>query len=132
MRTLILYLLVATGLISCATAQTREALDSSLEKYNQLVRWGDFERAMIFSSGSVSQEFGERVKAARDVRITDFQIIDVKYDEKGQKASAVVIFNYYLSTSGKLTKVTDHQQWGYLDEGGVRAWRLTSLLPEFR
>jgi hypothetical protein len=132
MRNLFLFLLIATGLVSCATAQSREALDMSLEKYNQFVRWRDFDNAILFSSSTISGEFGERVKAARDARITDYQIIDVKYDEKGLKASAVVTFSYYLNTSGVVTKVTDNQKWVYVDEGGVKAWRLKSLLPEFR
>ena len=132
MRTLFLFLLIATGLVSCATAQSREAFTLNFDKYNQLVRWGDFDRAMIFSSSSISEEFGNRVKAARDARITDYQIIDVKYDEKKLEASAIVTFSYYLSTSGQVTTVTDNQKWVYADEGGVKAWRLKSLLPKFR
>jgi hypothetical protein len=132
MRTLFLFILIATALVSCATAQSREAFDLSLDKYNQLVRWGDFDRAILFSSSSISGEFGERVRAARDAKITDYQITDVKYDEKALEASAVVTFSYYLLTSGLVTKVTDNQKWVYVDEGGVKAWRLKSLLPEFR
>ena len=132
MRTLSLFLLIATCLISCATDQSQGAFTLSFDKYNQLVRWGDFDRAMIFTSSSISEEFGERVKAAKDARITDYNIVDVKYDEKKLEASAVVTFSYYLSTSGRVTKVTDKQKWAYIDEGGVKSWRLKSLLPQFR
>jgi hypothetical protein len=125
-------LLVIGGLVSCVTSQSREAFDANLEKYNQLVRWRDFDRAVLFLSASVSGEFGERVKAARDARITDYQITDVKYDDKTGEASAAVTFSYYLLTSGLVTKVTDHQKWVYADEGGVKEWRLKSPLPEFR
>jgi hypothetical protein len=132
MRTLFMFLLIPVCLVACATAQSQEAFTLSFDKYNQLVRWGDFDRAMIFSSSSISEEFGERVKAARDARITDYQIIDVRYDEKKLEASAVVTFSYYLSTSGQVARVTDKQKWAYIDEDGVKAWRLKSLLPEFR
>ncbi len=132
MRNLLLFVLVCTCLASCAAARSREAFDLSLDKYNQLVRWGDYAQAMIFSSSSVSKEYAERVKAAGDARIADYQIIYVKYDEKALEASVAVIFSYYLRTSGVVTKVTDNQKWVYVDEGGVKAWRLKSLLPEFR
>jgi hypothetical protein len=132
MRTFFLFLLIPICLVSCATAQSQQAFTLSFDKYNQLVRWGDFDRAVLFTSSSISEEFGKRVKAARDARITDYDIIDVKYDEKKLEASAVVNFSYYLSTSGHVTRVTDNQKWVYIDEGGVKAWRLKSLLPEFR
>lgn len=132
MRNLLFLLLIATSLVSCATAQSRDAFDMSLEKYNQLVRWGDLDRAALFSAASVSEEFRERAKAAGNIRITDYQVIDVKYDEKALEASAVVTFSYYVLTSGLVVKVTDNQKWAYIDEGGVKSWRLKSPLPQFR
>ena len=132
MRNLLFLLLIAINLVSCATAQSRDAFDMSLEKYNQLVRWGDLDRAALFSTTSVSEEFRERAKAAGNVKITDYQVIDVKYDEKKLEASAVVTYSYYILTSGLVTKVTDNQKWVFVDEGGVKAWRLTSLPPQFR
>ncbi len=104
----------------------------NLEKYNQLLRWQDFDRAALFSSAAVSDRYGERVRSAKSVRITDYEIIDVKYNEKTLEASAVVSFSYYLITSGLVSKVTDNQKWIYNEEDGVKAWRLKSLLPEFR
>ena len=104
----------------------------NLEKYNQFLRWQDFDRAALFSSASIAERFGERVKAAKGVRITDYQIIDTKYNEKTLEASAVVTFSYYLITKGLLTNLTDNQKWAYIEEDGGKAWRLKSLLPEFR
>ncbi len=135
MRNALLLLPIIIGLVSCATFQSfqsRDAFDMSLEKYNQLVRWGDFDRAALFSTASISDEFRDRAKAAGNVRITDYQLIDVKYDEKKLEASAVVSYSYYVVTSGLVSKVTDNQKWVYVDEGGVKAWRLKSLLPRFR
>jgi hypothetical protein len=132
MRVPLLSLLIAISLISCTTVQSRVAFEESLEKYNELIRWQDFDRAANFSSTSISEELGERIKAAKKARITDYQIIDVKYDEKTLEASAVVAYSYYVLTSGLVRKVTDKQKWVYIDEGGVKAWKLKSLLPEFR
>jgi hypothetical protein len=132
MRNLLFLLFIAISLVSCATAQLRDAFDISLDKYNQLVRWGEFDRAALFSAASITEEFRDRAKAAGNIRITDYQVIDVKYDEKKLEGSALVTFSYYVVTSGLVTKVTDNQKWVYIDEGGVKAWRLKSLLPQFR
>ncbi len=132
MRTLLLLSLIAISLFSCATEHSREAFDMTLEKYNQLVRWRDFDGAAIFLSASVAGEFQERVKAAQNARITDYSIVDVQYDDKAREASAVVTFSYYLITSGLVTKVTDHQKWVYVNEGGAKGWRLKSPLPKFQ
>ncbi len=132
MPKLLLLSLITISLISCAGLGSRDEFDMSLEKYNQLVRWGDFDQAALFSSVSISREFRESAKTAGNVKIADYQIIDVKYDEKALKASVVVTFSYYFPTSGIVNKVTDNQQWVYLDEGGGKTWRLKSLLPDFR
>ena len=132
MRNLVLLSFIAISLVSCSLLSQDASFDVSLEKYNRLVRWGDFDSAALFSSASISEEFRERAKAARNVKIADYQVIDVKYDEKAQEASAVVTFSYYFPTSGLVNKATDIQKWAYIDEGGVKAWRLKSLLPEFR
>ena len=125
-------LLIAISLIACATVKPRVALDASFEKYNSLIRWGDLDRAALFASEAVAGEFRDRVKSSKNARIIDYQIIDLKYDEKTEEASAVVTFSYYRISSGLVTKVTDYQKWVYIDEGGGKAWKLRSLLPEFR
>ncbi len=133
MRTFLTFLLILVGIVSCATTETtREVFTISLEKYNQLLRWQDFDRAALFSSASISDRFAERARSANNVRITDYQIIDVKYNEKTLEASAVVTFSYYLITKSVLARVTDKQKWAYTEEDGVKAWRLKSPLPEFR
>jgi hypothetical protein len=132
MRNLLLLLFIAISLVSCASLQSRNDFDMSLDKYNRLVRWGDLDRAALFSAAPISEEFRERAKAAGNVKITDYQVMDVNYNEKALEASAVVTFSYYVLTSGLVTKTTDNQKWVYIEEGGVKAWRLKSLLPEFR
>lgn len=133
MRTLLPFLLILVGLVSCASKETtREIFDMNLEKYNQLLRWQDFDRAALFSSASVYDKFAERARSAKNVRITDYQVLDVRYNEKTLEASAVVTFSYYLLTKSLLTNVTDNQKWAFTEEDGVKAWRLKSLPPEFR
>jgi hypothetical protein len=131
MRTALL-VLITMMLAACAGAQTRSAFDKSLEKYNDLVRWHDLDRAAFFAAPGIVSEFGKRAEEAKKVKVYDYEVIDTKYDEKKLEASAVVIYSYYSYSSAEAKKVTDNQKWVYTDEGGVKAWKLKSLLPEFR
>ncbi len=132
-RIALLSLLAAIVLTSCMTNRVvRAEFDQSLEKYNELIRWQDADHAVFFSSSSISGESRARAEAAKRARVIDYQIVDLRYDEKTKEASAMVVFSYYMSTSALVKKVTDNQKWVYTDEGGVKSWRLTSPLPEFR
>jgi hypothetical protein len=128
-------LFAAVFLTACAGIQAyqeRSSFDKTLEKYNDFVRWNDIDRAALFVAPAVSADFGKRVEDARKARIFDYQVVDVKYDEKTKKASAVVVYSYYLYTTGEVKKVTDNQKWVYASENGSEGWQLRSLLPEFR
>jgi hypothetical protein len=119
-------------LTACAGAQAQEAFNKTLERYNDLVRWNDMDRAILFASPSVSAEFGRRAEEARKAKIFDYQVIDTKYDEKTRQASVVVVYSYYMYTTGEVKKVTDNQKWIYASRNGIEGWQLQSLMPEFR
>jgi hypothetical protein len=131
-RIAFLLLFASVVLTACAGAQVRSAFDKTLEKYNDLVRWNDLDRAILLASPSISAEFGKRAEEAKKARIFDYQIIDTKYDEKTRQASAVVVYSYYVYMTGEVKKVTDNQKWVYASRNGIEVWQLQSLLPEFR
>ncbi len=131
MRTALL-MLIALTLTACAGTQARSAFDKSLEKYNELVRWHDLDRAAYFAAPGIFDEFGKRAEEAKKAKVYDYQVIDKKYDEKKLEASAVVIYSYYSYASAEVKRVTDNQKWVYTDEDGNKVWKLKSLLPEFR
>jgi hypothetical protein len=131
-RTVFLLLFASLLLTACAGAQVRSAFDKTLERYNELVRWNDMDRAILFASPSILAEFGKRAEQAGKAKIFDYQVIDVKYDEKMRQASAVVVYSYFMYTTGEVKKVTDNQKWTYASENGTEGWQLQSLLPEFR
>jgi hypothetical protein len=133
MKRIAFFLLFASVVLTaCAGAQVRSAFDKTLERYNDLVRWNDMDRAILFASPSLSAEFRKRAEEARKAKIFDCQVIDTKYDEKTGQASAVVVYSYYLYTTGEVKKVTDNQKWIYASRNGMEVWQLQSLMPEFR
>lgn len=132
MRTFFLSLLIATALVSCATQKNiREDLEKNFKNYNELVRWRQFEDASSYPADSISREYQARLKAAKNVIVVDCRIMNVKYDEKENKAEVKVEIDYYLLSSSRLRTVTDNQKWAYQGKEGKGLWRLMSLLPEF-
>jgi hypothetical protein len=131
-RIALILFFAALFLAACAGVQVRSAFDNTLTKYNDLVRWNRIDQAALFAAPSIASEFGKRAEAARNARIFDYQVIDVKYNEKTREASAFVVYSYYTYTSAEVKKVTDNQKWVYTSEDGVKGWRLKSLPPEFR
>ncbi|MDA8433569.1 MAG: hypothetical protein M0Z60_11495, partial [Nitrospiraceae bacterium] len=132
MRPGILVILAACLLAACSTGVTRAEFDKTLEHYNELVRWRELDRAALFAAPSVSGEFNARVEDARNARVIEYQVIDVKYDEKAREALATVTYKYYSLATGLVHEMKDTQKWKYIDQKDLKGWRLESLLPEFR
>jgi len=132
MRISLISVLIAVVLAACAGVQSRASFDKDLEKYNELVRWRELEQASFYASAPAAVKFKERAEAAKNARVIDYKIIDVKFDEKAREATAVILFSYYLLNTGQVSKVTDNQRWVYSEAGSDKGWRLASPLPEFR
>ncbi len=131
-RSRFLILLAAFILAACSSGMMRAEFDKSLDKYNELVRWRELDKAALFASTDISGKFRARVEAAKDARVIDYQVVDVRYDEKKGEASATINYKYYSLATGLVHDMTDKQEWIYSTEGGAKGWRLKSLLPEFR
>jgi hypothetical protein len=132
LRLRFLLLFAACVLAACSSGMIRAEFDKSLEKYNELVRWRELDKAALFAAPGISGEFRARAEAAKSSRVIDYQVVDVSYDEKAQKATATVTYKYYSLATGLVHDMTDKQEWGYTPEGDSKGWRLKSLLPEFR
>jgi hypothetical protein len=105
----------------------------STRDYNQLVRWNELESAASsFVSPSLQEKYRERIKDARTIRITDYRVMRMECDPIKGEGSAKMELDYYRPPSVKLNTVEDLQKWSYEGEENKRAWRLKSLLPEFR
>ena len=105
----------------------------STRDYNQLVRWNELETAASsFVSPLLQEKYRERIKDASTIRITDYRVMRTECDPIKGEGSAKMELDYYRPPSVKLNTVEDLQKWSYEGEENKRAWRLNSLLPEFR
>lgn len=123
--------LAAFALLGSCTPNIRDELDRTVEKYNDLIRWNELGTASIFASERIRQEFITRAESQRNVRVIDYKIISVRYDEKLNKATVDVSIQYYLLTTLKAKRVLYSEDWVYVEEQGVKGWKLTSPIPEF-
>jgi hypothetical protein len=134
MRTLLLLLAVFIALTACATRESiREDFENSYTHYNDSLRWREFDKAVLFTPLSLREKFKARVKAAKDVIIVDYRIVDLYYDAEKGEANVKVEIDYYTLALNTVKTVMDNQKWIYQkDQDGSNQWRLVSLLPQFK
>jgi hypothetical protein len=125
-------LLLAVYITGCSSQQIRGQFDESLRAYNESLRWHVWNRASLFPSHSILEEFNRRVAEAANVRMVDCRIVSETYSEEHREATVKVDIDYYKVPSQTVRTVHDTQKWAYLEEDGIKGWRLLSLLPEFR
>jgi len=132
MRTLLLCALIIFAFTACGTYNIRGKLEQSVNRYNDLVRGHKLDAASLFAAETLSKEFSVRAEGAKNMRIVEYRIVALKYDEEKGEAEVRVEVDYYTQATYKLKTLTDVQRWAYLEEDGKRQWRLMSLLPEFK
>jgi len=130
--TVLLGMMVVVTLASCSShLSMMNQFDESVNRYNKLLSSQSFDAAGIFSSETLSKEFSERIKAAKNIKVVDHRIVRIKYDQGKETAEVEVEIQYYTLSSYQLKTLIDVQKWAYVTENGVKQWRLMSLLPEF-
>jgi hypothetical protein len=132
MKEILLTLFIVITLTGCNSNLIHGKFDESIEAYNHSLRWNEWDNASLFPKDSIREDFQNRAAAAKNVRITDYRIVNKTYDAAKREAIAEVEIDYYNVFSLVTKTVHDTQKWAYLDENGTKKWRLTSLLPEFR
>jgi hypothetical protein len=132
MRIYYLSLLIAASLVSCNAQRNIKAdFEKNVKNYNESVRWHQLESASLFPADAISGEYRERARAAKNVAVIDYRLVDVKYDEKKKEAAVKVEIDYYTVSSSRVRTLVDNQKWVYQEMEGIGLWRLMSLLPEF-
>lgn len=132
MRILFLSLFVTAILLSCVTEKSvREDFDKISMDYNDLLRLHRLEDVTLFPADSISEKYRERLEMAKDVKVVDYRVMNVTFDEKKKEAAVKIELDYYTLSSPRIRTVVDNQRWAYKGEEGKGEWRLMSLLPEF-
>jgi len=112
----------------------REDLQNTVIEYNDLLRWGEFNKAKLYTDSSIREEFEARAKAAKNVKIVDYRILNTDFDAEKGKQIVEVEFDYYTSLTNVVKTLLDKQRWSfvYVKEEKKKRWRLMTPLPEFK
>jgi hypothetical protein len=132
MKILFFSFLITAFLVSCSAQRSiRADFEKSFRNYNEMVRWHQIEEASLFPADSSSAGYRERLKAAKNVEVVDYRVMNIKYDEKKKEAEVKVEIDYYKRSTLSLKTVIDSQKWAYQEKEGKGLWRLMSLPPDF-
>jgi hypothetical protein len=135
MRNVLVLCVLIVIVSACSTLTSlREELDDTVMAYNDLLRWGEFNKAKNFADESVRQEFEAKAKATKNIKIADYRILDAYFEaEKGEQIVEVE-FDYYISPAYLVKTLVDKQKWSYISIGkeNKKQWRLMTPLPEFK
>jgi hypothetical protein len=114
---------LATG---CQTSQLgrysgagrAKMLDDVSLDYNKFIRWQEWERASDFVRPGEQSAFKEKLQEVEDtLRITEFEIQDMRVDPKGQSATVKVLYRYYRLPSITERKMFIRQHWTWFEQG---------------
>ncbi len=104
--------LVTVALLSCGGAERREPLSTSLQVYNEGLRWQRFEDAAARIDPAERDDFlDRRDRLADELKITGYEIIRARLDDRELEAKVHVKYSWYLDSHGVLHESHVVQEW---------------------
>ena len=133
----LLGLLAALGPGGCAAfgdAMGRErALEDAQLRYTQHVRWGELAAASEFVAPEARAEYLSQTPAFEAIRITEYEIGRIVYDDDRGSATVRVTYRAYALASLEEKRIEEEQRW--VRPGMGNAWfvhpQLAGLLEPF-
>jgi hypothetical protein len=97
----------------CGAAQRDvEPLDASLRVYNDGLRWQRFDDSASRLPAAQRDDFlDERDQLHEDLRISDYEVIRVRYDGKQRRAKVQIKYTWYLESRGVVHETHAVQTW---------------------
>jgi hypothetical protein len=101
------------GLGGCGAAQREpEPLDQAVRVYNEGLRWQRFDEAASRLPADRRDDFlDQRDQLHDDLRISDYDVIRVRYDGKQRRARVQVKYTWYLESRGVVHETHAVQTW---------------------
>jgi hypothetical protein len=127
----VLCALLLAGPTGCITWFTdpmghRAAFDSIQRQYTQALRWGEIDKASAFVDPELREAFLAAQPAFETMRITDFSIGEVDYQD--DRARVTVTYQGYSLESFVERKIREDQVWR---REGTNRWLVRSDVTAF-
>jgi len=106
----------------------RRSLEQSQQRYTQLVRWGEIDRASQFVDPALREDFLSHRDAFESIRITEFEVGRIVPGDDPDTASVEVTYHGYSQRSFVARPLRESQLWYWSDEAG--AWLVRPRLGE--
>lgn len=124
------FLCFLDGCASIQAVQRQEDLDTSVNTYLKLLRWGHFDAAAQYILHRDKQAPAPRTRSDLEgVRVTFYEVLSQGLSDDQKEAFVTVSLGFYDVNSGIVRRFNDHQIWWY-DEAAKR-WFLEGELPDF-
>ncbi len=118
------------GCASMQAAKRQENLDTSLNTYLKLIRWGHFEAATQYIRDREKEAPAPRARDYLEgIRVTFYEILSQGLSDDKKEALVAVALGFYHVDSGIVHRFHDRQVW-WFDEAAKR-WFLEGDLPDF-
>jgi hypothetical protein len=106
-------LVLALAAAACGAAQREpEPLDQSVRVYNEGVRWQRFDDAASRLPADRRDDFlDQRDQLHDDLRISEYDVIRVRYDNKQRRARVQIKYTWYLESRGVVHETHAVQTW---------------------
>ncbi|MGD2055579.1 MAG: hypothetical protein PVJ15_02140 [Gammaproteobacteria bacterium] len=132
MHRLISAVLIAVILSGCASMADRKRsvyFDQATRRYENNIRWGEFEAASRFIN--YEEVTGPKPDPAllKRIRVTAYNVLNTSISEDHNEARVTVEIRYYDEERMSEITLTDRQTWKYNEEEAY--WYLASPLPAF-
>jgi len=128
----LLALALTVGSIGCFSLTDPLGRESSLEsiqrEYTKLVRWGEIERASLYVDPALRQEFLAFVDDFESIRVTDFEIGTIRFEDSGQ-AFVTVEYHAFAPRMAMEIPIKEKQLW--YREDITNRWRVRPELDGF-
>jgi hypothetical protein len=121
--TFLLTLLMASGCASSFTDPSgkHRTFEIAQQRYTELVRWGELERASAYVAPDSREEFLKEASQMRGVRVTDFDSGTPEFLDDANTATVTVVYFTYSETTLVAKQIREEQEW-YREDGIKNQW----------
>lgn len=126
-RALWITLLLMYGTAGCGSLgespKESKEFSQAIDQFHAAVRWEAYDRALPFVSPPLVDDFYDLTDILQGkVRIMEYEVRNLSFDQKGETATATVFFRFYHQDSPQLQTRTIREKWAYA--GKEKIWQI--------